>query len=76
MKPFTLVGVDGNAFSIMGYTDRALRTAGLGNLSKEMTEKATSGDYSNLICVCDRYIDRCNREERNVSLHSRDKSSG
>lgn len=64
MKAFTLVGVDGNAFSVMGYTARALKTAGLGDKSHEMTEKATSGDYNNLLCVCMEYIDMANNKLR------------
>ena len=57
---YSLEGVDGNAFAIMGYTAKALKTVGLGNLVDEMREKATSGDYSNLIRVCMGYIDQAN----------------
>ena len=60
MSKYTLIGVDGNAFMIMGYTARALRDTGLGNLVKEMQAKATSGDYYHLIAVCDEYIDKAN----------------
>lgn len=60
MQRFDLVGVDGNAFSLMGYTARALKTAGLGDLVKEMQDKAMSGDYNNLICVCDEYVQKAN----------------
>lgn len=62
MKPYSLVGVDGNAFSIMGYTAKALRRAGMYDEIKEMQNKATSGDYSNLICVCTDYIDMANEK--------------
>jgi len=60
MKAFSLVGVDGNAYSIMGYTANALKTAKLGDKTNEMYERATSGDYNNLICVCCEYIDMAN----------------
>lgn len=60
MAKYSLVGVDGNAFSIMGYTSKALKREGLGNLVEEMREKATSGDYHNLIAVCDDYVDKAN----------------
>lgn len=60
MTKFTLVGVDGNAFSIMGYTSLALKRAGLGDLVEQMRKEATSGDYYNLISVCDGYIDKAN----------------
>lgn len=60
MKAFTLIGVDGNAFSIMGYTAGALRKAGLKDKVDEMFDSATSGDYYNLIAVCDRYVSMAN----------------
>lgn len=60
MKRFTLVGVDGNAFNIMGYTACALKRAGLRDKVAEMREKATAGDYYNLIAVCDEYVEMAN----------------
>ena len=57
---YDLVGVDGNAFSVMGYTGRALRETGHGDLVAKMREEATSGDYNNLLCVCMKYIDIAN----------------
>lgn len=58
---YSLVGVDGNAYAIMGYTARAMRRAGF---TKEeidgMYEEAESGNYYNLIAVCDDYIDKVN----------------
>lgn len=57
---FTLVGVDGNAFAIMGYTANALKRAGLRDKVNEMHERATSGDYNNLIAVCDEYVQMAN----------------
>ncbi|MDO4527690.1 MAG: hypothetical protein Q4C03_02755 [bacterium] len=60
MKAFTLVGVDGNAFAVMGYTARALRRANLDDKVNEMYEKAQSGDYSHLIAVCQEYIEMAN----------------
>lgn len=59
---YNLVGVDGNAFSIMGYTARALKAEGLRDLVSEMQEKATSGDYYNLIAVCSDYVDMANEK--------------
>ena len=57
---FSLVGVDGNAFSLMGYTANALKSVGLGDLKDQMYKEATSGDYSHLISVCSDYIDKAN----------------
>jgi hypothetical protein len=59
---YDLVGVDGNAYAVMGYTGRALRDEGLGDLVSEMRTKATSGDYTNLLCVCMEYIDMANEK--------------
>lgn len=65
-EKYTLVGVDGNAYAIMGYTARALKNEGLRDKVDEMYKKAQSGDYSNLICVCDEYVQMANKayEER------------
>lgn len=57
---YDLVGVDGNAFAIMGYTSSALRREKLGGLVSEMMDRAMSGDYYNLISVCSEYIDKAN----------------
>lgn len=58
---YTLVGVDGNAFSLMGYTASAMKKEGLGELVPEMQKRAMSGDYSNLICVCAEYVEMANK---------------
>ena len=60
MSKFTLVGVDGNAFSVMGYTARALRKAGLEDKVVEMYEEAESRDYYNLLAACNRYVQMAN----------------
>jgi hypothetical protein len=57
---YSLVGVDGNAFSIMGYTARALKETGHRDLVDKMHEEATSGTYYNLIAVCDKYVSIAN----------------
>lgn len=60
MGKYTLVGVDGNAVAVMGYTAKALKREGLGNLVDEMYDKAKSGNYNNLLCVCCDYIEKAN----------------
>lgn len=57
---YDLVGVDGNAFAVMGYTARALKLEGLRDLVPEMQEKAMSGNYNNLLCVCLEYVTKAN----------------
>ena len=60
MGKYCLVGQDGNAYALMGYTADALKREDLGNLKDAMYKEATSGDYYNLIAVCDKYIDMAN----------------
>lgn len=60
MDKYSLVGVDGNAFSVMGYTARALKREGLGDLVDKMHKEAMSGDYDHLIAVCMDYIEIAN----------------
>jgi hypothetical protein len=60
MGKYTLVGVNGNAFAIMGYTSKALKAERLGDQVDKMYEEAKSGDYYHLIAVCDDYIDKAN----------------
>lgn len=61
MSKYSLVGVDGNAFSIMGYTSNAMKRAGFSKDDVDrMYKEATSGNYSNLICVCSDWIDKVN----------------
>jgi len=60
MAKYTLVGVDGNAFAIMGYTARALKKEGLGKLVDGMMKEATSGNYYELIETCDKYVTMAN----------------
>lgn len=60
MARYTLVGVNGNAYAVMGYTAKALERTGHRDLVEKMTEEATSGDYDNLLRVCMKYIDIAN----------------
>lgn len=62
MAKYMLVGVNGNAYAVMAYTARALKNEGLRNLVDEMHQKATSGDYNNLLCVCMDYVDMANEK--------------
>lgn len=60
MMKYNLVGIDGNAYYVMGYTAKALKAEGLRDLVNDMYREATSGDYNKLICVCMGYIDKAN----------------
>lgn len=57
---YSLVGQDGNAFALMGYTSRCMKECGLRDEVDEMIDRATESNYDNLIMVCDEYIQRCN----------------
>ena len=60
---YSLVGVDGNAFALMGYTAKAMRKAGFTEEEiKGMYAEAESGDYYNLIAVCDDYVNKVNEK--------------
>lgn len=62
--PFVkLVGEDGNAFAIMGRVMGALRKEGLGHLATEFQQKATSGDYNNLLAQAMIYTSQDDEDE-------------
>jgi len=52
-----LIGRDGNAFFILGTVRKALLKEGMEKEAKEFMEKATSGDYDNLLRVVMDYVD-------------------
>lgn len=48
-----LVGLDGNAFSIIGRCLTVMRKAGLSKEEREVFRKeATNGDYDHLLATC------------------------
>lgn len=58
---YSLIGVDGNAFSIMGYTATAMKNTGFTRDEiSQMYSEAMSSDYDNLLVVCGNYIDMVN----------------
>jgi len=52
-----LIDMDGNAYFILGTVKKALEKAGMRQEAKEFIEKATSGDYDNLLRVVMEYVD-------------------
>lgn len=52
-----LIGMDGNAFFILGKVKKALLKAGMKKEADEFIEKATAGDYDNLLRVVMEYVD-------------------
>jgi hypothetical protein len=60
---YSLVGVDGNAFCVMGYVTRAMRKEGKSNEEiDEYRKKAMSADYNNLLCESMNMIDELNKK--------------
>ena len=61
MKAYTLVGIDGNAYNIMGYVRAAMDDANMTNDDIDAYVKdATSSDYNHLVAVSCEMIDRVN----------------
>jgi len=60
-QKFSLVGIDGNAFSIMAYVSSCMREVGYTRSDViEYRSLATSSNYHNLNVVSASYIDKCN----------------
>ena len=61
MKAYTLVGVDGNAYAIMGYVRIAMRRTGMSREDIDAYIKdATNSDYNHLLVVSSEMIDKVN----------------
>ena len=61
-KQYSLVGVDGNAFSVIAYTKKAMRQSGFSQKEiNKYLEKATSSDYNNLLCLSAKMVEKCNK---------------
>lgn len=58
---YDLVGVDGNAWSVMGYVARAMKNEGMSREEVSAYQAdAMSGDYNHLLCVSMKMVDKCN----------------
>lgn len=58
---YNLVGIDGNAFSVIGYVTKAMREQKFS--SSEITcyrNDAMSSDYMHLLSISIEMIDKCN----------------
>ena len=65
MKPYDLVGVDGNAFAVMGYVSNAMRRSGF--TSKERDEylaDAQSDGYNHILAVSMDMVEKVNEKLR------------
>lgn len=76
MKDYSLVGIDGNAFSVLGYVKNALRKEQKSQKEiDEYMEIATAGTYSQLLIYSMDMIDRLN-DEKGVVNYEEDEDSG
>lgn len=65
----TLIGVDGNAFSLMGTFSREARRQGwTSDEIKVVTDKCMQGDYQELICTLMEHIEDNSHEDEGEEL--------
>lgn len=65
MKPYNLVGVDGNAFAVMGYVSNAMRRSGFSEKEEdEYLADAQSSDYDHLLYVSCQMVEKVNEKLR------------
>lgn len=59
--PYSLIGIDGNAFSIISYVINAMKQCGYSRDAINMYKTdALSGNYNNLLSLSIQMIDNCN----------------
>ena len=64
-RKYNLVGIDGNAFSVMGYVRNAMRAEGFSREEiEDYTKDATSSDYNHLLAVSCDMVDKCNSKRK------------
>jgi hypothetical protein len=61
MSKYDLVGVNGNAFSVMGYVINAMKECGFSMQEIDAYRAdATSGDYDHLLNISFEMVEECN----------------
>ena len=64
-KKYSLVGIDGNAYAIMGYVSKCMRKEGYNQTRiDKYCNDAMSGDYNHLLQVSIKMIDELNKLAR------------
>lgn len=65
---YSLVGVDGNAYAIMGYVVRAMKECGkTADEVSEYMKQAKSSDYNHLVIVSEDMCDELNKIAYNTN---------
>ena len=68
-QKYNLVGIDGNAYSVMGYVQSAMKEQGYTKAERdEYLRDAMSDDYNHLLCVSMDYIEMCNERARKAKI--------
>lgn len=63
---YTLEGIDGNAFAVVGYVRRAMKEQGFTKAEiEDFNARAKSSDYNHLLRVSIEMIDECNERAEN-----------
>lgn len=63
MVKYNLIGIDGNAFSVIGYVAKAMKKEGKSDEEiNEYKKEAMSGNYSYLLMASQDQIDKLNDE--------------
>ena len=61
---YTLIGLNGNAFTILSYVRKAMKRSGYSKTKiNEYLESAKSGDYNHLLRLSQNMIERINQED-------------
>lgn len=65
---YSLVGVDGNAYAVMGYVAQAMKECKKPHDEiDDYRKRATSGDYNNLLCVSMGMLEELNEFVRSIA---------
>lgn len=62
-EKYSLVGINGNALSVVAYTKNAMRECGISRTEiKAYTDRALRGDYNTVLSESMEVLDRLNKE--------------
>ena len=76
MRAFDLVGIDGNAYSIMGYVIKAMKMAEYTKIEQDSyLQRAMSDDYENLLSESIKMIDEVN-DKLGLDIEYEDENNG
>ena len=62
---YSLIGIDSNAFSILGYVSKILKKEKLYKEASKYQKEAMSKDYNHLLMISQDYVDLANERANN-----------